>query len=318
MTCTRVLHALSQPKTAGLSVDLAKGLTQRQPLYQLLAMSPLNATQRSSHFLSSSSSPPHASSQMPSGLRSCLRRCSGGMSKKRVVFADSKGLALTAVRVFIPELSSCSSPLVTRAAKPPPYVSSRLQQQQHRLLLGFPPPTLDLKDFLTRPREMHVQLESCGVSENSFGGKVFASHCGSESAVHVRVTFDSWRSQHDIPCMFLQQQRCGASDVDVFTFDINVPPNIDPKERIEFCVSFRPAVGAMLYWDDNRGQNYRLYVEHETPHVTPGSVNRYYSNLSKYRPPCWPSSFVTKVHQGPASDWLHVQRALTKTSVLTK
>lgn len=319
MTCTRVLHALSQPKTAGLSVDLAMGLTQRQPLYQLLAMSHLNPTQHlcqsadypqqgslpSSH-LSSTSSSSHASSQVPSGLRSCLRRCSGGMSKKRVVFADTKGLALTAVRFFDPELSSPNSPLLTRA-KPQLCISSRLQH--HRLQLGFHQPTLDFKDFITRSRDMHVQLESCSVSENSFSGKVYTSHCGTEGAAHVRVTFDTWRSHHDIPCMFLQQQRCGTSDLDVFTFDINLPQNVDPKERMEFCVSFRPSVGSVVYWDDNKGQNYRLYIENDASHATQGSGSRYYSSLSKYRPSCFASNLVTKIH-GATSNWQQVQRSL--------
>uniref|UniRef100_A0A672J5P5 CBM21 domain-containing protein n=1 Tax=Salarias fasciatus TaxID=181472 RepID=A0A672J5P5_SALFA len=194
----------------------------------------------------------------------CLRRYSSGVSKKRVVFADTKGLALTAVRFFDSELSPPKSPLLARA-KPQLCISSRLQH--HKLQLGFPQPKLDLKDLLTRPRDTHVQLESCSVSENSFSGKVYASHCGTEGAVHVRVTFDTWRSHHDVPCKFLQQQRCGTSDMDVFTFDINLPQNVDPKERTEFCVSFRPSVGSVLYWDDNRGQNYRLYIESDASHT---------------------------------------------------
>lgn len=334
MTCTRVLHALSQPNTAGLTVDLAKHLTQRQPFYQLLSMAPLdpkhclhqsadcpqNGSLHSSRLSSASSSSP-TSSTSPSGLRSCLRRYGGGMSKKRVVFADTKGLALTDVRLFVPEPSSPTSALMTRA-KPQLCISSRLQN--HRLHLGFTQPTLDFQEFLSRLREKHVQLESCCVSENSFSGTVYTSNTSTESAAHVRVTFDSWRSHHDIPCVFLQQQHCGSLDVNVFAFDVSLPPNVDPKERIEFCVTLRPIIGSMVYFDDNRGLNYRLHMEKDGPNATHSSGSRYYSTLSKYRPPCWPSNFITKVRSSP-SDWPYVQRSSTnngstecKTAVLTK
>lgn len=332
MTCTRVLHALSQPNTAGLTVDLAKHLTQRQPFYQLLSMAPLNPTHclhesadcpqsgslPSSH-LSSASSSSLTASTLPSGLRSCLRRYGGGLSKKRVVFADTKGLALTDVRLFVPEPSSPTSTLMARA-KPQLCTSSRLQH--HRPHLVFPQPTLDFKEFLSRER--HIQLGSCCVSENSFSGTVYTSNSSAESAVHVRVTFDSWRSHHDIPCMFLQQQRCGVLDVNVFTFDVSLPPNVDPKERIEFCVLLRPTIGSMVYFDDNRGLNYRLHMEKDGPNTTHSSGSRYYATLSKYRPPFCPPNFITKVPSS-ISDWSYVQRSPTnngntecKTSVLTK
>uniref|UniRef100_A0A3B4VAK6 CBM21 domain-containing protein n=1 Tax=Seriola dumerili TaxID=41447 RepID=A0A3B4VAK6_SERDU len=258
-----------------MPVDLAAclSLSQRQPLYQLLSMSPLKPakrpcqptdslpkTSRQSPYLSPfSSSSLLLSSPVPSEPRSCFRRDSGTVNKKRVVFADTKGLALTAVRLFIPEPSSTTPALLM---KPSP---AKLQGQQstpnnlrrYKLRLAFPQPTLDFKAFLARLREMRVQLESCNISERSLSGKVCVSHVSTEKAVHIRVTFDSWRSHHDIPCTFLQQLRCGGSDMGVFAFDLSLPQNIDPKERIEFCVSFRPGPGVTPHWDDNRGKNYR-------------------------------------------------------------
>ncbi len=293
-----------------MPVDLSMclSLSQRQPLYQLLSMSPLNPTQRHRQPTDSlprtsfrsphrSFSPPYSSSSSPpssllsSEPRSCFRRDGGCLNKKRVVFADAKGLALTAVRLFIPEPSSPAPTLlmIPSPAKMQGQQSTSNKLQRNKLWLGFPQPTLDFKAFLGRLREMCVQLESCRVSEHSFSGKVCVSHVSTEKAVHVRVTFDSWRSHHDIPCTFLQQQRCGGSDMDVFAFDLSLPKNIDPNERVEFCVSLRPGPGATPHWDDNRGQNYRVYMEKDGSNANQGDANRFYPSLSKHRPPSWPS-----------------------------
>ncbi|XP_044029765.1 protein phosphatase 1 regulatory subunit 3C-B [Siniperca chuatsi] len=312
MNCARVLHALgSHPQPAVMPVDLAKclSLSQRQPLHQLLSMSPLRPTQprqptdcppraslRSPHH--SFSSPYSSSLLLSSSLvpRSCFRRDSGGLNKKRVVFADTKGLALTAVRLFIPEPCSPSSTLVMNpsSAKPQGQQLTSNKLQRHKLRLGFPQPTLDFKAFLARLQEICVHLESCNISEHSLSGKVRVSHVSVENAVQIRVTFDSWRSHHDIPCTFLQKQRCGGSDMDVFAFDLSLPKNIDPKERVEFCVSLRPGPGATPHWDDNRGQNYRVCMEKDGSNANQGNANHFYPTLSKHRPPSWPSHVFSK------------------------
>ncbi|XP_076614773.1 protein phosphatase 1 regulatory subunit 3C-B [Chaetodon auriga] len=330
MNCTRVLHAFgSHPQPAAMPVDLAMclSLSRRQPLYQLLSMSPLKPKQhhcqptdcppRTSLRHSHSFSSPHPSSSslpsspVPPGPRSCFRRDSAGLNKKRVVFADAKGLALTAVRLFIPEPSSPASTLVM---KPPP---SELQGQQsnsnkpqrYKLKLGFPQPTLDLKAFLARLRETRVQLESCNISENSLIGKVCVSHVSTEKAVHIRVTFDSWRSHHDIPCTFLQQQRCRGSELDVFAFDLSLPKNIDPKERVEFCVYFRPGPGTTPHWDDNRGQNYRVCMEKDGANANQSDAHRCYPTLLHHQAPSWPSHVSLSMQN--SADLQHVQRSLS-------
>nr|XP_019959069.1 PREDICTED: protein phosphatase 1 regulatory subunit 3C-B-like [Paralichthys olivaceus] len=222
MNYTRVLHAFGgHPQTAVMPIDLARclSLSRRQPLHPLPSMPPLKPAQRycqstgpapknslhsPHHSSSSSSSSSQPSSTAPSEPRSCFRRDSGSLNKKRVVFADAKGLALTAVRLFIPEPSAASPALVMKPSL------AKLQGQEFRL--GFPQPTQDLKSFLARLRDLHVQLRSCNISEHSLRGKVCVSHESIEKAVQIKLTFDSWRSHHNIPCTFLQQQRCGGSD----------------------------------------------------------------------------------------------------------
>ncbi|XP_074473490.1 protein phosphatase 1 regulatory subunit 3C-B [Sebastes fasciatus] len=339
MNCARVLHALgSHPQPAVMPVDLARclSLSQRQPLNQLMSMALLKPAQcryqptdcpprthspRSSSSSSPLSSPPsQPSSPVPSSPRSCFRRVSGGLTKKRVVFADAKGLALTAVRLFIPEPSSPASTLMMKPslARLQGLQSTSNKLPRYKLRLGFPQPTLDFKAFLAQLRDTCVQLESCNISEHTLSGKVRVSHASIEKAVHVLVTFDSWRSHHDIPCTFLQQQRYGGADMDVFAFDLNLPKNIDPNERVEFWVSFKPGPGATLHLDNNRGQNYRVFVEKDGSdgyqgdgyqgNGYQGDAFRCYTTLTKNRPPSWPS-------YGPLgtqnSDPQYLQRSLS-------
>ncbi|XP_041825201.1 protein phosphatase 1 regulatory subunit 3C-B [Melanotaenia boesemani] len=304
MNCTRVLHAFSHPQSAVTPVDLAKclGLSQHQPLYQLLSIPPFKPTQHcslpkdyyrratlpSTQLSSSSSSLPL--SRVPSKLRSCFRRTSSGLSKKRVVFADARGLALTAVHLFTPEPSSfTAAPLKGNTPAQLEGQQSALHKMlRHKLQLGFPPPSLDVKSFLAHLRESNVLLESCSVLEHNLTGKVCVSHMSTKQTVHIRVTFDSWRSHHDIPCMFLQHQNCGGLEVDVFSFDISLPPNTDPKERTEFCICLRPGPGSTPYWDDNRGQNYRVCMEKGGSSASQGNTSHCYPTLSKLQPHAWP------------------------------
>ncbi|XP_071322612.1 protein phosphatase 1 regulatory subunit 3C-B [Trachinotus anak] len=328
MNCTRVLHAFgSHPQAAVMPVDLAMclSLSQRQPLYQLLSMSPLKPAKchcqptdslprnsfHSLHQSSSSSSSLLPFSPVPSEPRSCFRRDSGSVNKKRVVFADAKGLALTAVRLFIPEPSSTTPALLMKPlpAKLQGQQSTSNNLQRYKFRLGFPQPTLDFQAFLARLRETRVQLESCNISEHSLSGKVCVSHVSIEKAVHIRVTFNSWRSHHDIPCTFLQQQCCGGSDMGVFAFDLSLPQNIDPKERIEFCVSFRAGPGTAAHWDDNRGQNYRVCMEKDPSNAIQSEANRYYPALSKHRPPSWPSHVSFNMQN--SADLQYLQRSLS-------
>lgn len=312
------------------SVDFAAclSLSRRQPLYQLL--SPLKSKQgqlqptkslprpglRSSHYslfspYSSFSSAPKA----PSRPRSCFRRSGACLNKKRVVFADTKGLALTAVRLFIPEPSSPDSTLVMKAMptkqqgqQSTANTTQQQQQQRYKLSLGFPQPMLDLKAFLARLREMCVQLQSCNISEQSLTGKVSVSHVSVEKTVNIKMTFDSWRSHHDIPCAFLQKSPFGGTDIDVFTFDLCLPKNIDPKERVEFCVCFSPVPGATPHMDDNKGQNYRVCMDKDGPNATQSDASRFYPSLSNQRPPSWPSPASVNKHN--SAEMSYFERSL--------
>ncbi len=52
----------------------------------------------------------------------------------------------------------------------------------------------------------------------------------------------------------------GEPGTDVFEFNIRVPERLNPRERIEFCVSYSPAAFSAAQWDNNNGKNYCIHV----------------------------------------------------------
>lgn len=259
-----------------MPVDLAMRLclSQSPPLCQLLGVSSLKPLRPciQPHSFESQTPQSHA---MPCPADWALPQTgiSGdgtSTKKKRVVFADSKGLSLTAVHVFSereepppPEpalnLRMLRGPAADRKA-------NGLKKQLPRL--GFQLPLADFQSFRTRLQEDLVLLESCSVTERALTGTVQVKNVSFDKAVHVRITFDSWRSQRDVPCTFLQQ-RYGGSDVDVFAFDIPLPKHLDPRERVEFCVSYLPGGHSTALWDNNKGKNYSIICPESKPQSSP-------------------------------------------------
>ncbi|XP_033852535.3 protein phosphatase 1 regulatory subunit 3C-B-like [Acipenser ruthenus] len=183
--------------------------------------------------------------------------------KKRVVFADSKGLSLTAVRFFSEREGGCLDLRLEqqigqarrrwrgRAQSP------GLQERQgSRFSLGFPQPSVDYLAFRDQLQRNLVRLENCSVNERSLSGTVRVKNVGFHKEVRVRITFDSWHSHRDLPCSYMHQTYGGA-DSDSFAFDIPLPEHPDPRERMEFCVSF--CSGPHTAWDNNEGMNFRVF-----------------------------------------------------------
>ncbi|XP_007231540.3 protein phosphatase 1 regulatory subunit 3C-B-like [Astyanax mexicanus] len=179
-------------------------------------------------------------------------------TKKRVVFADTKGLSLTSVRVFSKKEEK------VHYEAPPCRIPTRLcwlgeHAQVPRLHLGFTQPCSDPQAFRQRMDQCPVLLENCCISEQALVGMVRVWNVSYEKAVHVRITFDSWRSQQDVPCSFLER-RCGDPDTDTFSFHITLPETLETQERIEFCVRYLPQGYSQAVWDNNYGKNYSLRV----------------------------------------------------------
>ncbi|XP_022055545.2 protein phosphatase 1 regulatory subunit 3C-B-like [Acanthochromis polyacanthus] len=185
---------------------------------------------------------------------------------KRVVFADSQGLSLTAVREFsddeeeqsdldlLPSLQGLGSMTEDGYSCT---VSTCCPGT--RLKLDFPQPSADFHAFRAKLAESMVILENCSVSEQALQGTVRVRNISFQKDVRVRITFDSWQSYRDVHCTHLQK-RFGGPQTDIFEFDIAIPNVLDAKRKIEFCLSYLPGGGSEAFWDNNGGQNYSITV----------------------------------------------------------
>ncbi|CAL1577189.1 unnamed protein product [Knipowitschia caucasica] len=194
-------------------------------------------------------------------------------NKKRVVFADMKGLSLTAIHVFSKfdedsyqssedlQFDMCDLEAAT--------VDLKISSSRH-LSLDFKPPSSDYLDFRNRLLQNSVCLENCSLQERSLTGTVKVRNFGFEKSVHLRVTYDSWATHTDVECAFMNNVY-GCQDSDTFTFALEVPAYVSPQNRVEFCVCFQTQ--GQSFWDNNDGKNYALKhvgVHGEELHVPGG------------------------------------------------
>lgn len=207
-------------------------------------------------------------SECPSPIRPCLVSrdtdsdedpISPTKLKKKVVFADDKGMSLTHVR-FMTEPSSV-----------PPLLSSRFLAQVTKGLsaevspepweVTFPQPASDYVDFRRKLDQEKVSLENVIVkeSEECVLGTIKVKNINFHKEVIVRSTSDDWKTSEDTYCKFVNNnpglQATSGHYVlyDTFSFRLTLPPK---SKRIEFCVCFR--CDEDEYWDNNDGKNYIL------------------------------------------------------------
>ncbi|XP_062298590.1 protein phosphatase 1 regulatory subunit 3C-B-like [Scomber scombrus] len=235
------------------SAAAALSLPRCQPLRPCLASSGVTtATAASSAAEESSSS------------RAWLRR-----KKKSVVFADSRGLALTAVHVFNESEDDPLSELQFHLTELEG-AAGRLQDETESadggsgLVLDFTQPAADYLDLRNRLKAQQVCLETCSVQDRLLSGTVQVRNVCFEKSVSVRITFDSWRSHRDVSCCYLNNVY-GCHDTDTFAFTVSVPEVLDLADRIEFCIQYQTR--DRIFWDNNLGDNYRLAVT--DPHGDP-------------------------------------------------
>lgn len=184
---------------------------------------------------------------------------------KRVVFADSCGLSLTAVREFsdkegpsdldlLPSLQDLGSMTGDGYSCT---VSTCCPGTQ--LKLGFPQPSADFQAFRAKLEKSMVTLESCSVSDQALRGTVRVRNVSYQKDVRVRITFDSWQSYRDEACAYLPK-RFGGPQTDIFEFDIALPKVLDAKRKVEFCLFYLPGGHDEPFWDNNNGDNYSIRV----------------------------------------------------------
>ncbi|KFP07168.1 Protein phosphatase 1 regulatory subunit 3C, partial [Calypte anna] len=180
---------------------------------------------------------------------------SAARAKKRVVFADSKGLSLTAIHTFSeaqeqsewdPQFDFLSLENITSSLK---------LHEEKNLILGFARPSADYLDFRNRLQKNLVSLENCTLQEKLLSGTVKVKNVSFEKKVQVRITFDTWKTYMDVECVYMNNVY-NESENDTFSFTIDLPPSIPSEEKIEFCISYQS--GEQTFWDNNEGQNYKI------------------------------------------------------------
>ncbi|XP_034041041.1 protein phosphatase 1 regulatory subunit 3C-B isoform X2 [Thalassophryne amazonica] len=189
-------------------------------------------------------------------------RASG--TKKRVVFADTKGMQLTAIHVFSkfddePYQSKQHGGVMEDLQFDMTDLESTKMDLKitpvRSLVLEFKQPSSDYLDFRNRLIRNSVCLENCSLQERSLTGTVKVRNIQFEKSVQVRATFDSWASYTDVDCTFMNNIY-GCQDTDTFAFVLELPANIPPQNQVEFCICFK--VQDQTFWDNNDGNNYVL------------------------------------------------------------
>ncbi|MGH0178021.1 UNVERIFIED_CONTAM: hypothetical protein FKN15_076564 [Acipenser sinensis] len=176
-------------------------------------------------------------------------------AKKRVSFADHKGLALTMVKIFSEfddpiEIPYNIQELIDKVVN--------LSVERDSLVLDFEQPSADYLAFRQRLENDHVCLENCMLKEKTLVGTVKVKNLAFEKSVKLRVTFNTWKSFLDHQCQYVNDIYTG-SDRDTFSFEIDLPHNIPPHERIEFALCYTS--NGKDFWDSNQGQNYKETVD---------------------------------------------------------
>ncbi|XP_066150587.1 protein phosphatase 1 regulatory subunit 3B isoform X1 [Euwallacea fornicatus] len=178
--------------------------------------------------------------------------------KKKVVFADDKGMSLTHVRVMtepsnVPPLWS-----VKFLAEVTHGVTAEAEVENEPWEVTFPQPASDYVTFRKKLDEQKVSLENVIIKENEdqLIGTIKVQNISFHKEVFVRSTCDNWKTHEDAFCGYVSNHIVnGATYVvfDTFSFKINLPLK---SRRMEFCVCFK--CDGEEFWDNNNGKNYAI------------------------------------------------------------
>ncbi|XP_046887973.1 protein phosphatase 1 regulatory subunit 3C-B [Hypomesus transpacificus] len=267
MNCTRVLHILNPRPLSGpiMPVDMAMRfcLSHSPPVRSFLS------SYEDCHSLSNA---PHAT------LRPCINTRGGAaaasdpsgsprqsrgspttrprtMPKKRVVFADSKGMSLTAIHIFKEFEEDPLAELQFDLADLEKATAGLKISMERSLVLDFAQPAADYLDFRSRLKKNQVCLENCTVQDRTLTGTVKVCNVSFEKSVSVRITQDSWATFQDVECSYMNNVY-GGPDTDTFAFSAELPAAPAAQQCVEFCVRYHTP--EQTYWDNNDGNNYRL------------------------------------------------------------
>lgn len=214
-----------------------------------------------------------------------------GRDKKKVWFADDKGLSLTHVRIMS-EPSDCPPRWtesflehVTRGAITCGGLKSRRRRpgavvgpggdEALQWQVVFPQPASDYVAFRHNLDRNCVSLENVIVRDDGedpsplVTGTVKVKNLAYDKRVFVRFTFNRWLDSQDVKCTFVPNGLDGtgaAPQFDTFSFTVVIPAMANKYQAVEFCVCF--VCEGKEYWDSHGGTNYKLVL------VRPPEMNK--------------------------------------------
>ncbi|GBL91890.1 Protein phosphatase 1 regulatory subunit 3A [Araneus ventricosus] len=196
-------------------------------------------------------SPPGETPPLPDGTR-----------KKKVSFADDKGLELVEVRE-IPCIQKWNDEVLTWMIDGSPRISGT--QKTWKVAFDHPP----WKD--SEPLELveanNIVLESINIENfpnSAVNGMIKVKNLSFEKNVFIRITFDRWMSHVDVRANYVKPTAKDSvkpdfGKYDNFSFSAKIEPSAVKYGVIEFCVCLE--FDRNQYWDNNRGINYRLVAD---------------------------------------------------------
>lgn len=95
-------------------------------------------------------------------------------------------------------------------------------------------------------------------------GRILVKNIFYDKRVVVRYTWDSWRTTHEVECVYISDGDgiLPGTNMDIFHFIIDDASKVDPRGRLEFCIHYstRNDSEREEYWDNNNGNNYKVDV----------------------------------------------------------
>lgn len=117
----------------------------------------------------------------------------------------------------------------------------------------FENPKKDYLTFFNKLNAQSVLLETLDIDDTFCVAFIMVKNIEPEKTVSLRVTYDNWTSNIDIPAFFSPSEF--PSPYDKFKCTLAIPD--DPKcDSIEFAILYR--CSGKEFWDNNMGKNYKL------------------------------------------------------------
>ncbi|XP_071166569.1 protein phosphatase 1 regulatory subunit 3B-like [Mytilus edulis] len=194
---------------------------------------------------------------------------SPGKSKKKVSFADHRGMALACVKIM------------TEPSDVPPKIKEEVLaavrqgatagvSDQPPLVINFPQPASDYLAFRDLLEQNCVSLENVIIRDYKVLGTIKVKNISFEKRVFVRVTFNSWENYLDFEGIFLPGQPSTSNNIDTFSFEFDVPTDLDRNSVVEFAVCFEAS--SQQYWDNRKGENYKITICSESSFLPDGQI----------------------------------------------